>query len=93
MIAEYMHVYTPQNFRKKQDFHDHGAIRDNGPTPVGTPPEAMTRLMAEQARASALPGTTIIPATPAFGPASVESILQSPLSAVGVVVDGVPAGH
>jgi allantoin racemase len=46
---------------------------------------AMTRLIAEQAQASALPGTTIIPATPAFGPASVESILQSHLSAVGVL--------
>jgi allantoin racemase len=47
--------------------------------------ESMTRLIAEQARMAASPGTEIIPATPTFGPPSVESILQSHLSAVGVL--------
>ena len=67
---------------------DEGGVRRILAVNVNTT-EAMTRLIAEQAQAPALPGTTIIPATPAFGPASVESILQSHLSAVGV--DGVPA--
>ncbi len=47
--------------------------------------ESMTRLIAEQARAAASAGTEIVPATPRFGPPSVESILQSHLSAVGVL--------
>jgi allantoin racemase len=47
--------------------------------------ETMTRLIADQARGAASPGTEIIAATPTFGPQSVESILQSHLSAVGVV--------
>jgi allantoin racemase len=47
--------------------------------------EAMTALIADQARAAASPGTEIIAATPTFGPPSVESILQSHLSAIGVL--------
>jgi hypothetical protein len=29
MIAEHLLVYTPQKFRNKQNFHNHGAIREN----------------------------------------------------------------
>jgi allantoin racemase len=47
--------------------------------------ESMTALIGEQARASASPGTEIVAVTPRFGPASVESILESHLSAVGVL--------
>ncbi len=45
----------------------------------------MTSLIADQARAVASFGTEIVAATPTFGPAGVESILQSHLSAVGVL--------
>ena len=38
MIAEYLRVYTPHNYRNKQNYRDHGANRDNRSTPVGTPP-------------------------------------------------------
>jgi allantoin racemase len=47
--------------------------------------ESMTELIAAQAREMAAAGTEIIAATPTFGPASVESILQSHLSAIGVL--------
>jgi allantoin racemase len=47
--------------------------------------ESMTALIGEQARAAASPGTEIVAVTPRFGPASVESILESHLSAVGVL--------
>jgi allantoin racemase len=47
--------------------------------------ESMTREIGEQARAAASVGTEIVATTPRFGPASVESILESHLSAVGVI--------
>lgn len=47
--------------------------------------ESMTQLIAAQAREVAAPETEIVAATPTFGPASVESILQSHLSAIGVL--------
>lgn len=47
--------------------------------------ESMTARIGEQARGSASPGTEIVAVTPRFGPASVESILESHLSAVGVM--------
>jgi allantoin racemase len=47
--------------------------------------ELMTAQIAEQARGAASPGTEIVAVTPRFGPASVESILESHLSAVGVL--------
>lgn len=47
--------------------------------------ESMTALIGDQARGAASPGTEIIAVTPRFGPVSVESILESHLSAVGVV--------
>jgi allantoin racemase len=47
--------------------------------------EWMTARIGEQARGSASPGTEIVAVTPRFGPASVESILESHLSAVGVM--------
>jgi allantoin racemase len=47
--------------------------------------ESMTRDIGEQAQAAAAAGTEIVAATPRFGPASVESILESHLSAVGVI--------
>lgn len=47
--------------------------------------ESMTALIGGQARAAASPGTEIVAVTPRFGPASVESILESHLSAVGVL--------
>lgn len=47
--------------------------------------DSMTARIAEQARAVASPGTEIVGVTPRFGPASVESILESHLSAVGVL--------
>jgi allantoin racemase len=47
--------------------------------------ESMTARIGAQARAAASPGTEIVAATPRFGPASVESILESHLAAVGVL--------
>jgi allantoin racemase len=47
--------------------------------------ESMTALIGEQARGAASPGTEIVAVTPRFGPVSVESILESHLSAVGVL--------
>ena len=47
--------------------------------------ESMTDAIAAQARAVASPGTVIVPVTPTFGPASVESVLESHLAAVGVI--------
>src|SRR5580692_3041953 len=38
MITEYLRVYTPHNYREKQNYRDHGASRDNRRAPVGTPP-------------------------------------------------------
>jgi allantoin racemase len=46
---------------------------------------AMTASMSTQAQAAASAGTVIVGATPRFGPASVESILESHLAAVGVI--------
>ena len=37
MITEYLRTYETQNFRNKQNFHNHGATRDNRWTLVGTP--------------------------------------------------------
>jgi allantoin racemase len=45
----------------------------------------MTALIGAQARAAASSGTEIVAVTPRFGPASVESILESHLAAVGVI--------
>ena len=47
--------------------------------------EAMTAAIGAQAQAAASAGTEIVAATPRFGPASVESILESHLAAVGVI--------
>jgi allantoin racemase len=47
--------------------------------------EAMTAAIGAQAQAVASAGTEIVAATPRFGPASVESILESHLAAVGVI--------
>ena len=47
--------------------------------------QAMTDLIGQQAKSAASAGTEIIAATPRFGPAAVESVLQSHLSAVGVL--------
>jgi allantoin racemase len=47
--------------------------------------ESMTAVIGEQARAAASPGTEIVAVTPRFGPASVESIFESHLAAVGVI--------
>ena len=47
--------------------------------------QSMTALIGEQARQAASPGTEIVALTPRFGPASVESILESHLCAVGVL--------
>ena len=47
--------------------------------------ESMTSVIGEQARAAASPGTEIVAVTPRFGPASVESIFESHLAAVGVI--------
>jgi allantoin racemase len=47
--------------------------------------ESMTALIGEQACAAASSGTEILAVTPRFGPASVESILESHLAAVGVI--------
>jgi allantoin racemase len=46
---------------------------------------AMTREIRAEAQAAASPGTEILAATPRFGPASVESILESHLAAVGII--------
>lgn len=46
---------------------------------------AMTNRIGEQARAAASTGTEVTAATPRFGPASVDSILESHLAAVGVL--------
>lgn len=46
---------------------------------------SMTAAIAAEARVAASPGTEITAATPRFGPASVESILESHLAAVGVL--------
>ena len=51
---------------------------------INTSP-AMTELIADQARAAASPGTEIVAVTPRFGPASVESVLESHLAAVGAI--------
>ena len=45
----------------------------------------MTAVIGAQARAAASPGTEVVAVTPRFGPASVESILESHLAAVGVI--------
>jgi allantoin racemase len=47
--------------------------------------ESMTATIVTQARSVASPDTVIIGATPSFGPASVESVLESHLAAVGVL--------
>jgi len=47
--------------------------------------ESMTAVIGAQARAAASPGTEITAVTPRFGPASVESIFESHLAAVGVI--------
>lgn len=47
--------------------------------------ESMTSAIGEQAGAAASLGTEIAAVTPRFGPASVESILESHLAAVGVI--------
>lgn len=47
--------------------------------------ESMTSVIGEQAGAAASSGTEIAAVTPRFGPASVESILESHLAAVGVI--------
>ena len=51
---------------------------------INTSP-AMTELIAGQARVAASPGTEIVAVTPRFGPASVESVLESHLAAVGAI--------
>jgi allantoin racemase len=51
---------------------------------VNTTP-SMTELIGAQARAAASPGTEITAVTPRFGPASVESIFEGHLAAVGVL--------
>jgi len=43
--------------------------------------EAITALCAEAARAAAAPGTTIIPATPRFGPAVIATRLENAIAA------------
>ncbi|GAB3451480.1 aspartate/glutamate racemase family protein [Kineococcus endophyticus] len=47
--------------------------------------QAVTDVIAAAARAAVSPGTTVVPLTPRFGPASVESNYESHLSAVGVL--------
>lgn len=47
--------------------------------------ESMTARIGRQAREAASPGTEIVAVTPRFGPASVESIFESHLAAVGVI--------
>lgn len=51
---------------------------------INTSP-AITELIAAQARAAASSGTEIVAVTPRFGPASVESVLESHLAAVGAI--------
>jgi allantoin racemase len=45
----------------------------------------MTDAIAEIARQAASPGTEVVAVTPRFGPASVESILEAHIAAVGIV--------
>jgi allantoin racemase len=47
--------------------------------------ESITRAIGEQAQAAASADTRIVAVTPRFGPESVESVLESHLSAVGVI--------
>ncbi|WP_419997159.1 aspartate/glutamate racemase family protein [Streptomyces boninensis] len=47
--------------------------------------ESMTKTIGEQARATASPGTEIIPLTPAFGADSVEGNYESHLAAIAVM--------
>ncbi|MFI6578901.1 aspartate/glutamate racemase family protein [Nocardiopsis sp. NPDC050513] len=47
--------------------------------------DSVTRVLAEQARSVAAPGTEIVPLTPFFGPESVEGNFESYLSAVAVM--------